>query len=129
MKLVMDRNLEFAQTGGKSLTLDLYRPQPSKDKIQLPLPVLVWLHGEEGWFVGKYPCPIASMVGNEYAVASIDYRSASDAKFPDSSRTARRRFAGCGPTRRSTISTRTTLGRGDGRTAAVWRSCWAPGAT
>ncbi|MGA2258813.1 MAG: GH92 family glycosyl hydrolase, partial [Thermoguttaceae bacterium] len=78
MKLVMHRNLEYAQISGKSLTLDLYLPRQPKS----PLPVLVWLHGEEGWFVGKYPSPIASMVGNEYAVASIDYRSASEAKFP-----------------------------------------------
>jgi acetyl esterase/lipase len=77
-KLVINYNVEYARAGDKSLTLDLYRPQKTKK----PLPVLVWIHGQEGRFAGKYPCPIASMVGNDYAVASIDYRSASEAKFP-----------------------------------------------
>ena len=75
MKLEMHQNLEYARLGDKSLALDLYLPRQPKSA----LPVLVWLHGEEGWFAGKYPCPIASMVGNEYAVASIDYCSASEA--------------------------------------------------
>ena len=77
MKLQVHQNLEYARLGDKSLALDLYLPRQPKS----PLPVLVWLHGEEGWFAGKYPCPIASMVGNEYAVASIDYRSEGEAKF------------------------------------------------
>jgi len=76
--LVIEYNQEYARIGDKGLTLDLYRPKVTKG----PLPVLVWIHGEEGRFAGKYPCPIASMVGNDYAVASIDYRSSGEAKFP-----------------------------------------------
>ena len=72
--LDLDRNLEFAQNGGRSLFLDLYRPRQATN----PVPVLVWIHGEAGPFAGRYPCPIASMVGCEYAVASIDYRASNE---------------------------------------------------
>jgi acetyl esterase/lipase len=78
MKLAVTQDLEYAQIGGKGLSLDLYLPQKPKG----PLPVIVWIHGEEGRFAGKYPSPVASMAGNEYAVASIDYRSLKEASFP-----------------------------------------------
>jgi acetyl esterase/lipase len=79
-KLVLERNIEYARADGKALLLDLYRPRQLSNAV--PLPVLVWIHGEEGRFAGRYPCPIASMIGNGYAVASIDYRSDKDGKFP-----------------------------------------------
>jgi len=75
MKFAVERNLEYARAGGKSLSLDLYLPrQPAK-----PLPAIVWIHSEEGPFAGKYPSPVVRMVGHEYAVASIDYRSFAEA--------------------------------------------------
>jgi acetyl esterase/lipase len=76
VKLAMERNLEFARVDGKALLLDLYLPS----QRTTPLPVLVWIHGEEGRFAGRYPCPIASMIGNGYVVASIDYRGDAEAK-------------------------------------------------
>jgi acetyl esterase/lipase len=75
MKFGMERNLEYSLVGGKSLTLDLYVPKQPKG----PFPVIVWIHGKDGQFAAKYPSPVASMVGSEYAVASIDYRSFGEA--------------------------------------------------
>jgi len=37
------------------------------------------MHGEAGQFTDRYPTPVASMVGNGYAVASIQYRSSAEA--------------------------------------------------
>jgi acetyl esterase/lipase len=83
IKFTFDRNLEFAQADGRSLLLDLYIPHASNQtpgsQPAVRLPVLVWLHGETGQFAGRYPSPIARMVGNGYAVASIDYRSSAEA--------------------------------------------------
>ena len=59
-KLVMTNNLEFAKANGKSLMLDFYRPQQASG----PLPVLIWIHGEEGRFAGlpfTYP-PFAALL-------------------------------------------------------------------
>ena len=83
VKFTFDRGLEYAQVGGRSLLLDLYIPhsgyQTPGDQPKVLVPVIVWLHSEEGQFAGRYPSPIASMVGNGYAVASIDYRSLAEA--------------------------------------------------
>lgn len=79
IKFTFDRNLEYTQVDGRSLLLDLYIPhagyQTSGSQPKVVLPVIVWIHSEEGRFVGRYPSPVARMVGNGYAVASIDYRS------------------------------------------------------
>jgi acetyl esterase/lipase len=83
IKFTFERNLEYAQADGRSLLLDLYIPhtgyQTPGSQPAVRLPVIVWLHGETGQFVGRYPSPIARMVGNGYAVASIDYRSSAEA--------------------------------------------------
>ncbi len=76
MKLDFQRNLEYAQVDGKALLLDLYLPTARTNA----LPVLVWIHSEDGRFAGRYPCPIASMIGNGYVVASIDYPADAEAK-------------------------------------------------
>ena len=79
----MDRGLEYTQVDGRSLLLDVYTPhteyQTPGDHAEAPLPVIVWIHGEEGQFSGRYPTPVARMVGNGYVVASIDYRSSAEA--------------------------------------------------
>ena len=83
IKFTFERNLEYAQADGRSLLLDLYIPhtgyQTPGSQPAVRLPVIVWLHGETGQFAGRYPSPIARMVGNGYAVASIDYRSSAEA--------------------------------------------------
>ena len=83
VKFTFDRSLEYAQVDGRSLLLDLYIPhagyQASGSQPKVLLPVIVWIHSGEGRFAGRYPSPVASMVGNGYAVASIDYRSSAEA--------------------------------------------------
>jgi len=73
------RDLEYAQVDGISLRLDLYLPdRPSGES----LPVVVWIHGG-GWRAGSKERTIAPRVlGDEYVVASIDYRLSQQAVFP-----------------------------------------------
>jgi endo-1,4-beta-xylanase len=83
-KFTLDRGLEYTNVDGRSLLLDLYRPQAeyqasASQPAAAPVPVIVWIHGEAGQFTGRYPTPVASMVGNGYAVATIDYRSSAEA--------------------------------------------------
>ncbi len=73
------------QVDGRSLLLDLYIPhvgyQTPRGQPRVLLPAIVWIHSEEGRFVSRYPSPIARMVGNGYAVASIDYRPSAEASL------------------------------------------------
>ena len=52
--------------------------------------------------------------------------SASTRSSPRKLRTARRRCAGCGPTRRIMISTRIISAPGASRPGDIWWRCWAP---
>src|ERR1035437_776945 len=82
IKFTFDRDLEYTQVDGRSLLLDLYMPHAGYQNGSQPkvlLPAIVWIHSEEGRFAGRYPSPVARMVGNGYAVASIDYRSLAEA--------------------------------------------------
>jgi acetyl esterase/lipase len=82
-KFTFDQGLEYTQVDGRSLFLDLYTPragyQTPGAPPPAPTPVIVWIHGEAGPFVDRYPSPVARMVGNGYAVASINYRSSAEA--------------------------------------------------
>ncbi len=72
------KDLEYANAGGKSLKLDLYRPQKSTGR----LPVVMWVHGG-GWKNGsKNRCPATWLVDHGYAVASINYRLTDEAQWP-----------------------------------------------
>src|SRR4051812_30405254 len=74
----VERNLEYVKDGHERNKLDLYLP----DKVTNPLPVVVWIHGG-AWRAGsKDRCPIVSLVGSGYAVASINYRFLDHADFP-----------------------------------------------
>ncbi|HUO66311.1 MAG TPA: alpha/beta hydrolase [Gammaproteobacteria bacterium] len=69
-------DLQYAEAGGQPLKLDLY--QPSEPHA----PLLVWLHGGR-WEVGsKERMPLGGLVERGYAVASLDFRPASRARFP-----------------------------------------------
>jgi len=71
-------NLEYTRAPGRPLKLDLYLPNGATNQ----LPVLVWIHGG-AWKMGsKNWCPIAPLVTNGVAVASIEYRLSDEAKFP-----------------------------------------------
>ena len=81
-KFTLDLGLVYTQIDGRSLLLDLYKPQAEYQtpggQAAAPSPVIVWIHGEAGQFTGRYPTPVARMVGNGYVVASIDYRSSAE---------------------------------------------------
>jgi acetyl esterase/lipase len=69
-------DLEYAQAGGEPLKLDLYQPSAPH------APLVVWLHGGR-WEVGsKERMPLGALVERGYAVASLDFRPASRARFP-----------------------------------------------
>jgi acetyl esterase/lipase len=77
----VERDLEYARAGGKSLRLDLYLPQG----IPGPLPAIVWVHGG-AWRKGsKENTPARRLADRDqapYAVASIGYRLSQEAIFP-----------------------------------------------
>ncbi len=71
------KNLEFANIDGHSLKLDLYLPEEGGKA-----PLVVWIHGG-GWRGGsKESCPVSSLAGDGFAVASISYRLTDKAIFP-----------------------------------------------
>jgi acetyl esterase/lipase len=69
-------DIEYARAGDQILKLDLYVPTAER------APLLVWLHGGR-WEVGsKDRMPLTALVDRGYAVASLDFRPASTARFP-----------------------------------------------
>src|SRR5262245_11119955 len=69
-------DLQYAEAGGQPPMLDLYQPSGPH------APLLVWLHGGR-WEVGsKERMPLTGLVERGYAIASIDFRPASRARFP-----------------------------------------------
>jgi len=69
-------DVEYARAGDQVLKLDLYLPSAEH------APLLVWLHGGR-WEVGsKERMPLAGLVERGYAIASLDFRPASTARFP-----------------------------------------------
>jgi acetyl esterase/lipase len=85
--VTMHGDIVFASPRGfRPLTLDLYLPKSRK-----PLPLLIFVHGG-GWAGGtarsaeiigdNFPAMFADFSAKGYAVASISYRLASEAKFP-----------------------------------------------
>jgi acetyl esterase/lipase len=69
-------NIAYAQVQGKTLALDLHLPANVKQP-----PLVVYLHGG-AWRAGdktEYP---KFLVQRGYAVASVDFRSSNDARFP-----------------------------------------------
>lgn len=69
-------DLEYAVVDGHSLRLDLHRPQAEK------APLIVYVHGG-AWRAGsKSDVPIAALLQHGYAIASVDYRLSTQARFP-----------------------------------------------
>ncbi len=72
------RDLEYVQAGHERHKLDLYLPEKSDG----PVPVIVWIHGG-AWLGGsKENPPALPFLARGYAVASINYRLSSHARFP-----------------------------------------------
>lgn len=75
----MEKDIAYIEGGDDAQKLDLYLPEKPSEQ---PLPLIVHIHGG-GWIGGnKFPCPVAGMVLQGYAVASVEYRFSQKAKFP-----------------------------------------------
>ena len=69
-------DIEYARTGDLSLKLDLHMP-----KAKNP-PLVVYVHGG-AWRAGsKSDVPIAGLLDHGFAIASVDYRLSTQARFP-----------------------------------------------
>ena len=71
------RDLEFAKAGDVSLKLDLHLPAG-----QMRAPLIVWVHGGAWRSGSKKDMPLGKLIRDGYAVASVDYRLSTQAKFP-----------------------------------------------
>ena len=71
------RDIEFAKAGDVPLKLDLHLPAG-----QARAPLIVWVHGGAWRSGSKKDMPLGKLVADGYAVASVDYRLSTQAKFP-----------------------------------------------
>src|SRR5688572_1755734 len=71
------RNIEYARADEHLLKLDLHLP---RGRVRSPL--IVWVHGGAWRSGSKSNMPLARIVEEGYAVASVDYRLSTQAKFP-----------------------------------------------
>jgi len=72
------RDLEFARVGERSLKLNLYLPHRRNARV----PLIVWVHGGAWRSGSREDMPLGKLVADGYAVASVDYRLSTEAKFP-----------------------------------------------
>lgn len=73
------RDIEYAAIEGISLRLDLYLPDPAPPTT---VPLVIWVHGG-AWRAGSKDGTYAPQtLGDEYAVASVDYRLTGIETFP-----------------------------------------------
>ncbi len=71
------RDVEFARVDDHSLQLDLHLPAgPPR------APLIVWVHGGAWRSGSRQDMPLAKLVQEGYAVASVDYRLSTQARFP-----------------------------------------------
>lgn len=69
-------DIEYGRVGETSLKLDLHRPQAASP------PLVVYVHGG-AWRAGsKSDVPIAKLLDHGFAIASVDYRLSTQARFP-----------------------------------------------
>ena len=71
------RDIEYARAGELVLKLDLHLPRG-----QVRPPLIVWVHGGAWRSGSKKDMPLGKLVEEGYAVASVDYRLSTQAKFP-----------------------------------------------
>jgi acetyl esterase/lipase len=71
------RDLTFATVGATALQLDLYLPEAGK-----PAGLIIWVHGG-AWRAGsRQEVDLKGMVARGWAIASVDYRLSTSARFP-----------------------------------------------
>lgn len=71
------RDITYARAGERELQLDLHLPA-SKPRS----PLIVWVHGGAWRSGSKSSMPLARLVADGYAIASVDYRLSTEARFP-----------------------------------------------
>jgi acetyl esterase/lipase len=70
-------DIEYARVNNHALLLDLHRPS----NVRNP-PLIVYVHGG-AWRAGsKRDVPIAGLLDHGFAIASVDYRLSTQARFP-----------------------------------------------
>lgn len=69
--------IPYARTGGHSLKLDLHLPLRAARA-----PLIIWVHGGAWRSGSKKDMPLEKLVEEGYAVASVDYRLSTQARFP-----------------------------------------------
>lgn len=70
-------DIEYARVGDTALLLDLHTPSGVKQP-----PLIVYVHGG-AWRAGsKSDVPIAGLLDHGFAIASVDYRLSTQARFP-----------------------------------------------
>jgi acetyl esterase/lipase len=72
-------NIPYVENGSPNQVLDIYLPEQPSDK---PLPLMIWIHGG-AWMAGSQANPpVLFLVNKGFAVASIQYRFSSQARWP-----------------------------------------------
>src|SRR5436190_14765127 len=71
------RDIEYARVGEQVLKLDLHLPHGKP-----AVPLIVWVHGGAWRSGSKKDMPLGKLVEDGYAVASVDYRLSTQARFP-----------------------------------------------
>jgi acetyl esterase/lipase len=70
-------DVEYARADDEPLLLDLYLPSGLEGA-----PLLVWVHGGAWQFGSKSDMPLEELVEQGYAIASVEFRQATAARFP-----------------------------------------------
>lgn len=73
----MISDVSYARLDEKSLELDLFLPS---EKIRSPL--ILWVHGGAWRSGSRKSMPLTRLVEQGYAIASVDYRLSTEARFP-----------------------------------------------
>lgn len=73
------RDIEYARVGDHRLLLDLHLPTTTDDAKP---PLIVWVHGGAWRSGSKQSMPLGPLVAKGWAVASVDYRLSTQARFP-----------------------------------------------
>ncbi len=72
----LSSDVEYARVDGLSLKLDLHLPARERP------PLLVYVHGG-AWRAGsRVDVPVAELLNHGFAIASVDYRLSTEARFP-----------------------------------------------
>jgi acetyl esterase/lipase len=72
-------NIPYVENGHRNQVLDIYLPEKLSEK---PLPLMIWIHGG-AWMGGNQANPpVMFLVSKGFALASIQHRMSSDAKWP-----------------------------------------------